>query len=316
MMNQFQKHKGYSQTFREGKLTLGLMFPLEAYESNIPVMNMAEQIKLAKTADTSHFAALFVRDVPLNKPSFGDVGQMYDPWIFLSYIAAHTKNIALGTSSVITSFQHPLNLAKSAASMDNISGERLILGLATGDRPIEFAAFRLNREKRGDYYREAFYVMKETWKTSFPMIHSTNVNLTGETDLLPKPVLGDIPIFTTGFSGQSLQWIAKHSDGWLSYPRHLVIQERFINEFRSFTKGFKPFAQSLAVDLSEDSNDKAASPYLIFKGGYKHLIEILYELQKIGVNHIIINLKDSKRPANEVIQELCEEVAPHFPALN
>ncbi len=136
-MHHFQTHQGYAQTFHENKLTLGLIFPLEAYEGNIPVMNVEEQIKLAKIADESDIASLFVRDVPLNDPTFGDVGQMYDPWIFLSHIAAHTSRIALGTASVITSFQHPLNLAKSAASMDHISdGKKL---------PHIFQLFTINK---------------------------------------------------------------------------------------------------------------------------------------------------------------------------
>src|SRR5699024_87584 len=123
-MIKFDKHHGYSRTFKENKLTLGIYFPLEAYESNIPEMDLTEQIKLAKMAEEADFASLFVRDVPLNDPMFSDAGQMYDPWVFLSYIAAHTKNIALGTGSAITSFQNPLHLAKSAASFDKISNQR------------------------------------------------------------------------------------------------------------------------------------------------------------------------------------------------
>src|SRR5690625_2028463 len=108
-LNRFEKQRGYAKTFKENKLTLGISVPLEAYERNIPNMDMTEQIKLAKLAEDVDFASLFVRDVPLNDPYFGDAGQMYDPWVFLSYIAAHSKDIALGTGSAITSFQNPLN---------------------------------------------------------------------------------------------------------------------------------------------------------------------------------------------------------------
>src|SRR5699024_6039265 len=129
VMNIFENHRGYFRTFSEGELTLSLIYPLESYQGNIPKMDMDEQIKLAHVAENGDFAALFVRDVPLNDPSFGDAGQMYDPWIFLSFLAAHTKEIALGTASAITSFQHPIHLAKAAASMDKISSRRLLLGL-------------------------------------------------------------------------------------------------------------------------------------------------------------------------------------------
>ncbi|KAB7704449.1 TIGR03571 family LLM class oxidoreductase [Bacillus aerolatus] len=314
-MSKFENHNGYSRTFQENKLTLGLTFPLEAYQGNVPKMDLDQQINLAKVAEKGNFASLFARDVPLNDPSFGDAGQMYDPWIFLSYIAAHTKEIALGTASAITSFQHPLNLAKSAASMDKISDERLLFGLATGDRPIEFSAFDVNREKRSEFFQEALYVMREAWAKSFPAIHTDRVNLTGVTDILPKPVLGDIPTFVTGFSGQSLEWIAENSDGWLSYPRNPAQQQNLIREFRSLTDRFKPFAQSLYVDLSEDPDEGPTPIHLGFRSGHKFLIEFLNALQEVGVNHVIINTKFVRRPVEEVIQELAEEVVPYFPAL-
>src|SRR5699024_1096479 len=138
----------------------------EGYEQSEPVMDIDEQVKLAKLAEETGFASLFVRDVPLNDPQrFGDAGQMYDPWVYLSHIASNTNKIALGTSSAITSFVHPVILAKSAASLDKISRERLLLGLATGDRPVEFDVFGVDREKRAAYYREAIETMRTVWGT-------------------------------------------------------------------------------------------------------------------------------------------------------
>ncbi|MCG7334182.1 LLM class oxidoreductase [Sporosarcina sp. ACRSM] len=314
-MNKFEKHNGYARTFQENKLTLGLAVPLEAYQGNVPEMNLEQQIKLAKIAEEANFTSLMVRDIPLNDPSFGDVGQMYDPWIYLSHLAAHTKKIALGTASVITSFQHPLNLAQSAASLDKISGERLLFGLATGDRPIEFDAYHIDREKRAEYYREAFYVMKEVWAKSFPTIQTCRVSLTGGTDLLPKPVLGDIPVFVTGFSGQTLEWIAENSDGLFGYPRNPAQQASLISAYRSLTDGFKPFAQSLHIDLTENPDEGPTPIHLGFRSGHKFLMEFLHALQEAGVNHVYLNNKFSHRPVEEVIQELAEEVVPHFPAL-
>lgn len=313
-MSTFEKHTGYIRTFKENKLSLGLFFPLESYEGNIPEMDMEQQIKLTNLVEDANFASLFVRDVPLNDPLFGDAGQMYDPWVFLSYIAAHTKKIALGTGSAITSFQNPLNLAKSASSLDKISGQRLLFGIATGDRPIEFNAYGVDRERRGELFQESFHVMKDVWLTSFPTIHSNRVTLAGEADLLPKPVLGDIPVFVTGFSRQSLEWIAKNGDGWISYPRHPEQQAEIIEDYRALTNGFKPFSQSLYIDLAEDPNEGPTPIHLGFKSGYKFLIEYLKSLQEVGVNHVIFNIKFAKRPVEELIRELGEKVVPHFPS--
>jgi|SRR5690625_1168467 len=313
MVKKFEKHSGYSRTFRQNKLTLGLFFPLESYEGSIPQMDLEEQIKLSKKAEEANFSSLFVRDIPLNDPAFGDAGQIYDPWIFLSYIAAHTEKIALGTGSVITSFKNPLDIAKSASSLDAISNQRLLFGIATGDRPIEFKAYRVNRDKRAQLFQESFEVMKTVWKESFPTIDTKRVKME-YVDLIPKPTLSDIPTLITGHSGQSIEWIAENGDGWISYPRSLAFQGEMIKEWRSLMSGFKPFSQSLYIDLLKDPDAGPTQIHLGFRSGYKYLLEFLNNLQDIGVNHVILNLKFAERPVEEIIEELGEKVIPYFPA--
>ena len=313
-MNQFDKHQGYNRTFKENKLTLGLFFPLEAYDGSTPEMDLKTQMQLAKQAEEAQFASLFVRDIPLNDPMFGDVGQIYDPWVFLSYVAAHTERIALGTGSVITSFRHPLDVAKFASSVDLISDSRLLFGAATGDRPIEFTAYRKDRAERGELFRESFHVMKEVWNKPYPEVTTERVNLRGA-EFIPKPQAKDIPVLVTGFSGQSLEWIAENGNGWISFPRNPEEQRKIVESFRSLTDEFKPFAQSLYIDLAEDPEEGPTMIHLGFRSGLKYLIDYLTALEAVGVNHVILNVKFSKRPIADVIAELGEEVIPHFPAL-
>lgn len=157
--------------------------------------------------------------------------------------------------------------------------------------------------------------MKKVWATSDPIIQTDRVNLTGGTDILPKPTLEDIPTLVTGFSGQKLEWIAENSDGWMSYTRNPDLQKKYINDYRSLANGFKPFSQSLAIDLSENPSEEPIFMHGGFRSGHKYLNEFLTTLREIGVNNVILNTKNSQRPADEVIQELAEEVVPDFPAL-
>jgi len=314
IVNPFDKHQGFSRTYRENELTLGLFFPLEAYEGSIPEMDLTRQIKLAQRAEQANFASLFVRDVPLLDPYFGDAGQMYDPWVFLGFIAAQTKHIALGTGSIVTTLRHPLDLAKSAASVDRLSNQRLLLGVATGDRPIEFDAYKVEREERSELFRESLATMKTLWQESFPQVESKRVQLK-QGDLIPKPLLSTIPVFVTGRSGQSIEWIAQNSDGWISYPRSLQAQAEMIDSWRSFTPTFKPFSQSLYLDLSENPDETPTPIHLGFRSGRNYLLRFLEAMKKIGVNHVIFNFKFANRPIEDMIEELAEEVVPHFPAL-
>ena len=108
------RHPGFSGMFQPGKLTLGVFFPIEAFEGPHPTM--ANQVALARRASELGFAALWFRDVPLLDPRFGDAGQIYDPWTYLGFIAARTRDIALATGSIVLPLRHPLHVAKAAAS--------------------------------------------------------------------------------------------------------------------------------------------------------------------------------------------------------
>lgn len=295
-------------------MTLGINFPLEAYKGSFPEMDLKEQMKLAKRAEDYGFASLFVRDAPLYDPDFGDVGGLYDPFMFLTYVAAHTEAIALGTGSIVTTLRNPIHTAKSAATLESISGQRFLFGAASGDRPVEFPAFRVDADDKAELFRESLEVMKQLWKEEFPEIQTTRVNLT-HGDVVPKPGLSTIPVFGTGYSGQSLEWLAEHTDGWLFYPQDLKGQKALINKWRQATEGFKPFAQPLAIDLSERPGESPKPGQIGFRAGRNFLIDYLNAYQDAGVNHVMIGLKESSRPAEEVIQELGEYVVPKFPAI-
>lgn len=312
-MNKFGSHRGFARTFSENKLTLGLILPLEAYTGSFPKMDVASQMKLVKQAEKLGFAALYVRDSPLYDPNFGDVGGLYDPHVYLSFIAAQTKTIALGTASTIAALRHPLHTAKLAASLDELSGQRFLFGLATGDRPIEFPAFKVEREERSALFRESVTVMKQLWRETLPQIQTERVDLT-EGDVVPKPHLADIPVFGTGYSGQTIDWLAENTDGWFFYPQNVKDQGELIKNWRKHTGTFKPFAQPVSIDLSERPNEAPKPIPIGFRSGRLFLIDYLKAYQDAGVNHVMLGLKHGQRPAEEVIQEIGEYVLPHFPS--
>lgn len=312
-MHKFQQHQGFSRTFKDNKLTLGLLMPLEAYNGSFPRMDIEEQMKLAKKVEDLKFASLFVRDSPIYDPSFGDVGFLYDPLMFLTYVAAQTENIALGTASVVTTLRNPIHLAKSVATLDRLSKERLLFGAATGDRPIEFPAFKVDVDDKEALFQESIAVMREIWGSPMPRIETERVHLT-EGDVVPKPRLSDVPTFATGYSGQKLEWLAKYTDGWFFYSQGVNEQRALIEKWRAVTTRFKPFIQPISIDLSENPREAPKPIQGGFRAGHAFLKDYLYAYQDIGVNHIFFGLKAGKRPAEEVIQELGEYVVPYFPS--
>lgn len=295
-------------------MTLGLNFPLEAYKGSFPEMDLEKQVQLARRAEDYGFASLTVRDAPLYDPDFGDVGGLYDPFMFLTYIAAHTDEIALATGSIVTTLRNPLHTAKSAATLESLSGNRFLFGAASGDRPVEFPAFKTDIDDKGELFRESLHVMRKLWKEEFPEIQTERVNLT-HGDVVPKPELSDIPVFGTGYGSQTLGWLAENMDGWFFYPQDLKGQKELIAKWRQATEMFKPFAQPLFVDLSERPGEAPKKRQIGFRAGRNFLMDYLDAYQDAGVNHVMIGLKDSSRPAEEVIQELGEYIVPKFPAI-
>ena len=127
-------NRGYNQVFQPNRLSIGVIAPLESYTSG-PVPTMERHLERVRLAEKAGFSAVWLRDVPFNVPSFGDAGQVFDPFVYLGFLAGQTQRIALGVASLILPLRHPAHVAKAAASVDQLSGGRLILGIASGDRP-------------------------------------------------------------------------------------------------------------------------------------------------------------------------------------
>ena len=302
-----------SDIAQKNKLTLGLFFPIEAYKGSIPTME--NQVSLAQKAEAIGFKSLWFRDVPFHDPRFGDAGQLYDPWVYMTHIMNHTKTIQLATGSIILPLRHPVHTAKAAFSLQNLSNNRLILGVASGDRPIEYPAFNKDVNNKSALFRESFQYIRDLEK-SFPNIHQDNLGkVVGNIDLLPKPA-SSIPMLVTGHSGQSLEWIAAHSDGWIYYPRNIQFLQHNMQEWTTSlaktSQLWKPFAQSLYIDLLSNSDAKPTPIHLGFQTGAKYLLEFLKTLESHGVNHVIINMKYGSRSANAMLDDMATHVLPHL----
>ncbi len=316
MRRPFQKiNKAYNSVFEPGELSIGIVSPIENYaQSTVPTLQ--HHLSRVQLAESLGFKAVWVRDVPLHVPQFGDAGQTFDPFTYLGYLAGQTSDIALCTGSIALPLHHPIHVAKSAATIDQLSGGRLILGVASGDRPSEFPSLGIDFESRGESFRDAFHYIR-LGPSSFPKHSSDRFGeLTGYSDVLPKPSGHKIPMLVTGHSRQDISWISEHADGWMYYPRNFYMQEFNISEWRKHIPAEqevdKPFMQPLYVDLHPDKDYAPQHIHLGFRLGANHLVEYFHQLKKLGVNHVGINLRFSQRKIEEVLEQLAEHVLPHF----
>ena len=137
----------------------------------------------------------------------------YDPVLALTWAAAYTKRVGLGTSVLVLPMRHPLPLAKELATLQNLSGGRLILGAGVGWMEAEFAALGVPFKERGRRMDEGIEMMRAVWRedpVSFPARW-----IPAEIDhmrMMPKPEK-PIPIWIGGTSEPALRRAAR-LDGW------------------------------------------------------------------------------------------------------
>jgi probable F420-dependent oxidoreductase len=167
----------------------------------------AEEMSLDSIWVTDH--VIVPRDVSLIYRS-----DMLDPLAMLPWLAGVTERIALGTSVIVLPYRSPLPLAKLLASVDVLSGGRLIVGVAVGWVEGEFDALNVPFRERGRRTDEAIELFRTVWTQEYPEIKTANHTLTN-VKASPMPLQKPRPaILVGGASEAALRRVARLGDGW------------------------------------------------------------------------------------------------------
>ncbi|MBV8889365.1 MAG: TIGR03619 family F420-dependent LLM class oxidoreductase [Alphaproteobacteria bacterium] len=148
-----------------------------------------------------------------NGASYPPSAVFYDPVLALTWAAAYTSRVGLGTSVLVLPMRHPLPLAKELATLQNLSHGRFILGAGVGWLEAEFAALGVPFRERGRRMDEGIAMMRAVWSedpVSFPARWIPAV--VEQMRMLPKPET-PIPIWIGGSSEPALAR-AMRLDGW------------------------------------------------------------------------------------------------------
>lgn len=266
--------------------------------------DLRRHAELARLADRLGFRALWVRDVPLYDPSFGDAAQVFEVFSYLGYLAGVTQNILLGTAAVVLPIREPLLTLKSAATVQRLSGNRLLLGVASGDRPVEYPLFGREFEGRGGNFREQVALLREGPQARLP----------DGLDVLPR-VESPLPLLVAGLAQQTPSWLGEHMDGCLAYPGTPEDHARRVAAWRDVagdTPHTKPYASFIHLDLAENADEPLQRWRFGLRGGRKALIAELHALRAAGVDHIGLHFRRNQRPLDETFHEIAEYVLPIF----
>lgn len=152
----------------------------------------------------------------LQERIIGDVN-MLEPVTLLSYVAAITSKLKLGTSVLLLPLRNPLQLAKAYSTLDVMSGGRAVMGVGLGGGHLgsHEDVFGYTRDGRVTRFTEAVEIMKLLWiepKASFHGRYWNLDNVSMEPKPLQKPCL---PIIFGGHHENALKRAVKHADGWM-----------------------------------------------------------------------------------------------------
>lgn len=312
--NDLTNHAAFNQTFEQGQLTIGFISPACGYPDS-PFPSLSDQAEIVQGLDHSDAATLWLRDVPFYDPSFGDTGQVLDPLVYAGWLAALTHRIAIGTAGIVTPLREPVITAKQIASADQLLGGRFLAGMASGDRPTEYPAFGVDFASRVERYQEAVSLLKTLTSVSFPRLQTRHFgHLRGDIDLVPKPAAPRIPIVAIGRAGQTLEWLAGNVDAWIWHgdPMRMTAAVAHWREATA-TRGFVPFGYGAMFDLDVNP-DAPLHTGRMLRGGRHALKDFLASQREAGINHVALNLKPTRRPALDVIDELQTHILPEFAA--
>ncbi len=143
----------------------------------------------------------------------------HDPFVLFSFIAGCTRTIGFAPGVLILAQRQAVLVAKQAASLDELSGGRLRLGIGVGWNELEFTGLNENFRNRGKRSEEQVQVMQALWandhvdfKGKYHTIDDSGIN--------PRPKSGRVPVWFGGHVDATLERTAKWGDGWmpLAYP--------------------------------------------------------------------------------------------------
>ena len=200
-----------------GRMKVGIILPMNDADS--PGAGAWPRIRdLARFAEAGGVDSLWVYDhLIFRMPGEAEDG-IHEAWTLLTAVAAVTERVELGTIVLGTGFRPPALLAKMAATLDEVSNGRLVLGLGTGWHEPEYAAFGYPFDHRVGRFEEAIGIIA-------PLLRGERVTISGrwhqidDAVLIPPPprparLPGNLPILIAAKGDRMLRLVARHADAW------------------------------------------------------------------------------------------------------
>lgn len=252
----------------------------------------------AEQAEALGLDSVWVFDHLLMRMEDDPESGLHEAWTILTATAAITQRVALGILVACTSFREPALFAKMAATLDDVSGGRLILGLGAGWHAPEYDAFGYEFGHRVSRFEESLDIIR-------PLLRGERVTLEGEwvqardAVLRPPPARLDIPLVIASKGPRMMRLAARDGQAWntawYAGPDH----ERFIMRVAGIREaceaaGRDPASMDITVGFSARSPHepppRGETAGATFSGSVDELAARLADWEAAGVSHVITSL--------------------------
>lgn len=192
-----------------------------------------------------------------------------DPLIWMSYVAARTETIKLGTGILILPQHRPVITAKQVATLDVMSGGRVLLGIGVGWLKEEFDAIGASFDDRGARTDEYVAVLRALWREERPSFQGRFVRFDGAY-CRPQPTAGSVPIHVGGHSKAAARRAGRLGDGFFP-ARGLPWELIDLARATATDNGRDPADLEITLSCPEDLQ---ALPMLAERGVHRVLVPV------------------------------------------
>ncbi|WP_405063476.1 LLM class flavin-dependent oxidoreductase [Kribbella sp. NBC_01505] len=272
-------------------MKIGVMLPVGGSDGPTGEMPRWSDVRaVAQAADESGLDSVWLADHFFYKAPDGTVAGMHESWTLLSAVAAVTERVELGNMVLCSSFRDPGLTAKMAATLDEVSAGRLILGVGAGWHDPEYEAFGLPTNYRYARFAEWLEIVARMVRGETVTFDGTYYK-TVDANLTPAPERR-IPILVAGGRPRMLRLTAEWADAWntawYGAPGEKV-HERLATFRATTTEVGKPVAITVGIVVRDPDQPAVddADPNA-FTGTVPDLTEMLAAYRDLGVDHLIV----------------------------
>ncbi|MFI5663990.1 LLM class F420-dependent oxidoreductase [Streptomyces sp. NPDC051684] len=291
----------------------------EPWEASAGAVDLAE---IARTADRGGFDYIASCDHVAIPRRLADAMSTtwYDPVATLAYLAGITERVRLLSHVAIVGLRHPLVTAKQYATLDHLSGGRLVLGVGAGHVQEEFEALGVDFARRGAVLDESVDALKATLGPEEFPVHKGELFQFEGLGQRPRPAQRRVPIWVGGSSAPAVRRAALKGDGWLPQgdPRdRLPAQIEKLRRLRAEAGVEAPLTVGAITEplyLGKPAWDVGRRT---LTGPGEAVAESLRAYAAMGVQQIQIRFRSrTRKELTDQMAAFAAEVAPHLNDLN